>query len=170
MATQNKWRRPRFSFASVVATLALVVALCGGTAYAATTLIKGSQIAPGTITSKNIKAHSLVQSDFAAGQLPAAAAGSNVPAYAVVVINSVGNPGIIAEKGFAGSITSPSSGTFCVPVPPANRGDDIPPLVSPVGAFDQVAQYSPEQCGAGTYEIGEKPAPTSGQGFTIVAP
>ena len=70
MAPSSVQRRRRHQ-----ATLALAVAVSGGTAFAASTLIKGSQIAPGTITAANIKEHTLTQADFALGQrLPAAAA------------------------------------------------------------------------------------------------
>jgi hypothetical protein len=167
--TSKKWRRPRFSAAGVIATLALTVAVSGGTAFAASTLIKGSQIAPGTITAANIKEHTLTQADFAPGQLPTAAA-ATTPAYAVVIMNNVGNPTYLTQNGFAAGMTTPAPGVFCVPVPPADRGLDRPPLVTPVGAFDQVAQYSSTQCGASDYQIGEKPTPTAGEGFTVLVP
>ena len=44
--------RPRLSYANVVATLALIIAIGGGSAYAASRLVTGKQIAKGTITAK----------------------------------------------------------------------------------------------------------------------
>jgi hypothetical protein len=167
--TDKKWRRPRFSAAGVIATLALAVAVSGGTAFAASTLIKGSQIAPGTITAANIKEHTLTQADFAPGQLPTAAAAAT-PAYAVVIMNNVGNPTYLTQSGFPAGMTTPAPGVFCVPVPTADRGLLRPPVVTPVGAFDQVAQYSATQCPSTEYQIGERPTPTAGEGFTVFVP
>jgi hypothetical protein len=61
--------RARVTYSNVVATLALFIALADGSAYAATKLITGSQIASGTITAKNIKQRSLQADDFARHQL-----------------------------------------------------------------------------------------------------
>ncbi|MDP1848672.1 MAG: collagen-like protein [Solirubrobacteraceae bacterium] len=76
--------RHRLSYANVVASLALFVAL-GGTGYAAVT-ITGKNVKDGTLTGKDIKNSSvasadikngsLLTQDFKAGQLPAGAPGA----------------------------------------------------------------------------------------------
>jgi hypothetical protein len=80
--------RPKLTYANVVASLALFVAL-GGTSYAALTLgknsvksrnigreqVKGVDIARNAITSPKVKDGSLLPSDFNAGGLPAGPAG-----------------------------------------------------------------------------------------------
>ncbi len=66
--------RDSLSYANVVATIALFVALGGG-AYAAVNLPKNSvgskQIKPNAIDSSKVKDRSLLSKDFKAGQLPA---------------------------------------------------------------------------------------------------
>ena len=81
-------RRPRLTYANVVATLALFIAL-GGTGYAAISLPRNSvgapQIRPGSIDNSKIKPGSLRKSAFKAGQLPRGprgAAGAAGPAGA----------------------------------------------------------------------------------------
>src|ERR1700742_1635228 len=67
--------RIRLSYANVVATLALFVAL-GGTSVAATSLLNGSKIKPGTIPANRIRKHSLTSTEIDLGKLgtvPAAA-------------------------------------------------------------------------------------------------
>jgi hypothetical protein len=74
--------RSYLSYANVVATLALFVALGGG-AYAAITLPKNSvgtrQIKNDAVTSSKVKNGSLLSGDFKAGQLPAGIPGSQGP-------------------------------------------------------------------------------------------
>ncbi len=76
--------RPKLTYANVVASLALFIAL-GGTSFAAFTLgknsvksenigkeqVKSSDIAKNAITSPKVKNGSLLGTDFQAGQLPA---------------------------------------------------------------------------------------------------
>jgi hypothetical protein len=70
--------RPRLSYANVVATMALFLALGGG-AYAAATLPKNSvgskQIKKNAVTSKKVKDGSLKATDFGTGQIPPGAKG-----------------------------------------------------------------------------------------------
>src|SRR3954470_11383676 len=70
--------RSRLTYANVIATLALFLAL-GGTGYAALKLPKNSvgskQIKKNAVTSTKVKNGSLKKGDFAAGQLPAGAVG-----------------------------------------------------------------------------------------------
>lgn len=74
--------RPRFTFANVVACLALFVALGSG-AYAATQLPKNSvgskQIKKNAVNSVKVKDRSLKAVDFKEGQLPAGATGPQGP-------------------------------------------------------------------------------------------
>src|SRR5689334_14489626 len=58
----------RFTYANVVATLALFLAL-GGTSVAATKLINGKEIKRGTIPADRLKAHSLTGSQVNAASL-----------------------------------------------------------------------------------------------------
>jgi hypothetical protein len=58
-----------FSYANVVATLAVFIALAGGAAYAAVK-VTGSDIVNGSVTGKDLKKHS-VALDRLKGQLPA---------------------------------------------------------------------------------------------------
>jgi hypothetical protein len=78
---------PRLTYANVVATLALFVAL-GGTSYAALKVtsrdvrdgsLRGRDIRAGSLKSKQVKDGSLLARDFKAGQLPAGAAGAAGP-------------------------------------------------------------------------------------------
>jgi hypothetical protein len=65
--------RSSLSYANVIATIALFLALGGG-AYAAITLPKNSvgakQLKKNAVVSKKVKNHSLLKKDFKAGQLP----------------------------------------------------------------------------------------------------
>jgi hypothetical protein len=79
---------PRLTYANVVATLALFVAL-GGTSYAALQItgrdvrdgtLRGRDIRAGSLKSKQVKNGSLLARDFKAGQLPAGAPGPAGPA------------------------------------------------------------------------------------------
>jgi hypothetical protein len=67
--------RPRLTYANVIATLALFLALGGATAYAASTLGRNSigskQLKRNAVTGAKVKDGSLSAGDFKAGQLPA---------------------------------------------------------------------------------------------------
>lgn len=70
--------RPRLSYANVVSTLALFLAL-GGTSYAAL-VVTGKNIRNNTVASADIRNGSLLRKDFKAGQLPGAGTpGTTVP-------------------------------------------------------------------------------------------
>jgi hypothetical protein len=96
------WRR-HLSYSNVAATLALVFAMGGGTAIAAQKLITGEQIAKGTITADNIKAHSLRAKDFKARQLPSGARGPAGPAGATGGTGPAGTPGVPGAPGTPGA-------------------------------------------------------------------
>jgi hypothetical protein len=70
--------RPRLTYANVIATLALFLALGGG-AYAATSIPRNSvgtaQLRADSVTGAKISDGSLVAADFARGQLPSGAVG-----------------------------------------------------------------------------------------------
>lgn len=65
--------RQRLTYANVMATIAVFIAL-GGSGYAAVTLkrnsVKGKHIAKNAVTSAKVKNRSLKRKDFASGQLP----------------------------------------------------------------------------------------------------
>jgi hypothetical protein len=75
--------RQQFTYANVVATLALAIALGMGTAWAAAKLGKNSvgtkQLKHDAVISKKVKDGSLLGVDFAAGQLPKGATGAQGP-------------------------------------------------------------------------------------------
>jgi len=71
--------RPRLRYANIVATLALIIAVGGASAVAATQLARNSvgskQLKNNSVTSPKVKDHSLEGQDFKAGQLPVGATG-----------------------------------------------------------------------------------------------
>jgi hypothetical protein len=75
----EKWPRPRLTYANVIATLALFLALGGGAAYAASHLDKNSvgtkQLKRSAVTGAKVKDGSLSAGDFKPGQLPTGARG-----------------------------------------------------------------------------------------------
>jgi len=161
----------RLTYANIVATLALVIAVSGGTAFAASQLIKGKQIAKGTITGANIKKGSLSSSLFKKGTLkagprgaqgpagPAGAAGAtgaagSAIAYGVIGKNGNGNPTFEAPltKGFK-TVYSPSPGVLCIAYP-AGVTTNVPLSVNEAGGeTGDWQQYSPGQCGGSGYEV-----------------
>jgi len=66
--------RKGFTYANVMATIAVFIAL-GGTAFAAATLT-GANIKDSTLTTKDVKNRSLLAVDFRLGQLPKGATGA----------------------------------------------------------------------------------------------
>jgi hypothetical protein len=70
----KKRLRPRLTYANVIATLALFLALGGGAAYAASHLGKGSvgakQLKRNAVTAAKVRDGSLLARDFKAGELP----------------------------------------------------------------------------------------------------
>lgn len=176
-------RKPRLSYANVTSTLALVLALGGGSAYAASHLIRGSQIAPGSISARQIKTGSLLGADFKPGQLPAGPqgpAGGQGPqgpqgapgtavAWGAVTTNAAGNPFFITQSGFPGTVTEPSPGIFCV-APPAGYLQ-VPLILSAAGNTDTVPQeISNQQCGGTQYEISASMSLDHGAAFNIAVP
>jgi hypothetical protein len=194
MTSQTEPRRRRLTYANVVSTLAFFIAVSGGTAFAASNLLKGSQIAKGTITAANIKKNTLSSTLFAKGVLqsgPRGATGAQGPAgapgtpgtpgapgaagtaiaYAAVVINSVGNPAL--QSGAVGftTVTSPSPNQFCLNLPANNNG--AYPVLSNLGGGNTATftVASPQQCPGGL-EVGNPAGNTltPGMGFSITIP
>jgi len=90
---------------NVVGYLALFAAL-GGTSYAAVQLPTGSvgtpQLRNAAVTAAKVKAHSLLASDFAGGQLRPGPQGVRGPAGATGAVGSQGAPGPTGPQGPAG--------------------------------------------------------------------
>lgn len=180
----QKSGRKRLTYANVTSTIALMIAVSGGTAFAASHLITGKQIAKGTITAANIKSHSLLASNFKKGQIPpgatgatgatgaAGAAGSAI-AYGDLGLNGNGNPQFNStlSTGFT-SASSPSAGVYCIPYP-AGVSTNIPLAISDNG--NETAQWNQVangQCGGSGYEIANINAAQglSGGGLNIAIP
>ena len=110
MSTTSNTRRP--SAATVIATIALMVAI-GGSTYAATSLPKNSvgnaQLKKAAVTSAKVKDHSLLAVDFKDGQL------------ATIVPTVAGPPGAQGAQGPAGPV-----GDMGAPGPPGAQGPPGP--------------------------------------------
>jgi hypothetical protein len=163
--------RSRVTYANVASTIALMIAIGGGTAYAASHLITGKQIAKSTITAANIKSHSLLASNFKTGQIPAGAKGAtgatgaagpqgapgpagSAIAYGDLGLNGNGNPTFNStlSSGFT-SASSPSAGIYCIPYP-TGVSTNLPLSISDNGnETDQWNQVSNGQCGGTGFEI-----------------
>src|SRR4051794_8886741 len=113
----------RLTYANVMATVAVFIAL-GGSSYAAVTLkknsVKGKFLAPNSVTSPKVKDGSLLAKDFAAGQLPGGTtigpAGPQGPAGAKGDKGDTGNTGNTGSIGLTGNTgstgpTGPSGST-----------------------------------------------------------
>ncbi len=184
--TNSVSRRSRLTYANVASTLALMLAVGGGSAYAASHFISGSQITPGSITARQIKVHSLVGADFKAGQLPRGpqgASGGQGPqgaqgpqgpagtavAWGFVTVNQAGNPFFAGQSGFPGSVTEPQAGVFCIAPPPGylNR----PLLLTEGGSTDTVPrEISNQQCGGNQFEVEASSSLQPGEGFNVAVP
>ena len=139
----------RLTYANVVATLALFVALGGG-AYAASKLPKNSvgsaQIKKNAVTSAKVKDRSLLAQDFAPNQLPRGADGAQGPAGTQGPKGDTGGQGPKGDPGTNGidglngtaraygrastaavltnsknvvAVTRPSTGHFCIQLDPS---------------------------------------------------
>jgi hypothetical protein len=133
--------RPRFSHATVVAYLALFVAL-SGSSYAAVQLsrgsVKGKHIAKNAVTSKKVKDGTLLAQDFRSGQLPTGPQGERGPqgapgaqgeAGAAAATNIVARKG--AETSCSGSGCQVEATVSCQPGERATGGgfDEVPAVV-----------------------------------------
>jgi hypothetical protein len=164
----------RLTYANVVATLALVIAIGGGSAYAASRLVTGKQIAKGTITGANIKKSTLTSGLFKKGMLKAGPRGATGPAgpggpagpagapgaagtaiaYGDIQNNTSGNPvfNTVLSKGFT-TVFAPSAGILCVAFP-AGVTNNLPLSINPAGGeTGSWQQVAPDQCGGTGFEI-----------------
>jgi hypothetical protein len=140
--------RPRLSYANVVASIALFIALGGG-AYAAIKLPAGSvgtkQIRKNAVGSAQVRDRSLLASDFKLGQLPKGAPGA------------AGSPGSAGPQGPPGpqGATGPAGpqgpagtgGTADVPAPVVRTGG--PSAANPTFSLAICEDHSPEQASGG---------------------
>jgi hypothetical protein len=129
--------RSHVTYANVIATIALFLALGGG-AYAASKLPKNSvtakQIKSNSITSPKVKDRSLLAKDFKAGQLPAGASGpqgaegprgvagqtgppGNAAAYPSVLPSGRTEVGVFSAREFATHISDATSTPISFPIP-----------------------------------------------------
>jgi hypothetical protein len=101
--------RGKLTYANVVATLALFIALGGASAFAATQLAKNSvgtkQIKNGAVTAAKVKSGSLLASNFAAGQIPAGTQGLKGEAGKEGPRGLQGEPGKQGEPGATNVVT-----------------------------------------------------------------
>jgi hypothetical protein len=141
--------RRHLSYANVMATVAVFLAL-GGTTYAAFTLPRNSvgtkQLKNGAVTGAKVRRHSLLGIDFKAGQLPAGATGARGAA------GPQGPQGLQGPKGDTGPsgvadiydvsdpITVPASGVVR-DTPMCNSGD----IATGGGYFLNRAGLTPSQ-------------------------
>jgi Collagen triple helix repeat (20 copies) len=106
----KKRLRPSITYANVVASIALFLALCGG-AYAASQLPKNSvgstQLKKGAVTAAKVKPGSLLASSFKAGQLPAGPQGARGEQGPRGAQGKEGTPGKEGEQGKTGPPGSP---------------------------------------------------------------
>jgi hypothetical protein len=106
----------RLSYANVMATLALFIAL-GGTSFAAVKLGRGSvksvNLAKNAVTSTKVKDHSLLAADFKAGQVPKGATGAAGATGAKGDAGLKGDPGAPGPKGETGA-PGPAAGASAI--------------------------------------------------------
>jgi hypothetical protein len=137
--------RSRLTYANIVGSVALFVALGGG-AYAATKLPAGSvgakQIRANAVTSAHVQNRSLLAQDFKLGQLPAGETGAAGPA------GPAGEPGAHGATGPAGPQGPP--GTSASAVAPAVVAHTAGPSAgNPTFALATCADHSPERATGG---------------------
>jgi hypothetical protein len=129
---------PRLSYANVVSSCALFVAL-GGTGYAALTIprdsIKARQIARGAVGTSEVRNQSLRRQDFARGQLragptgPRGLTGVAGPAGPLGPAGPAGATGPTGPQGPAGpTATASDAKTADTPIGPVNATSDTDPL------------------------------------------
>lgn len=98
--------RVKLTYANVIATLALFLALGGGGAWAATTIASNSvgtsQLKNGAVTAKKVTDGSLLAKDFKSGQLPAGATGPEGHAGPQGAAGAKGQQGEAGPRGANG--------------------------------------------------------------------
>jgi hypothetical protein len=144
-------RRPRLSYANVVATMALFVAL-GGSSYAAVQLsngqvktkhlaknaVKAKKLAPDSVNSGKVKDGSLLAQDFEPGQLPAGAQGPQGDTGSQGLKGDTGSQGLKGDKGDPGpsaTFQDRRDALVTVPEPGGGLGAAITSLNLPAGHY-----------------------------------
>lgn len=133
--------RHRLSYANVMASVAVFIAL-GGTSVAAVSLgrssVKGKHIASNAITSPKVKDRSLRARDFALGQLPAGAKGATGAAGAAGQAGPSGAAGPQGPQGPAGrdGQTGAVGPTFARSTFVAGTACTPPDIVTPPGSTE----------------------------------
>jgi hypothetical protein len=173
--------RKRLSYANVAATLALFLAISGGTAYAAATIgtsdikagavtnskiaknavtasrikansVGSSEIKENSITSAQVKSGSLLASDFASGQLPAGPQGPPGPAGSGAGISGVVSPaGTLVYGTGVAAVSVGGVGVYTV-------------------TFNQNVSQCPAVATIGGYQIGGNTASASNGGTVSLQP
>ncbi len=93
--------RSRLTYANVMATIAVFVAL-GGSSYAAVVIVTGKNVRNSSLTGKDVKDRSLLSRDFKAGQLPRGAPGPKGDAGAKGDACSAADPACRGPQGDTG--------------------------------------------------------------------
>ncbi|MBX5441219.1 MAG: hypothetical protein IRZ32_06785 [Solirubrobacteraceae bacterium] len=138
--------RPRLTYANVASSLALFLAVSGGTAIAAATIgtkdikngaVTTSKIANGAVTGAKVKNGSLTAADFAPGSLPAGPQGpqgpQGPPGPPATQVNGVVSPTgqLVYGKGVA-AVSVAGSGVYTVTF---NQNVSECPAVATVGGY-----------------------------------
>ena len=106
--------RFRLSYANVIATIALFIALCGGTATAAKIVITGKNIKNNTVTGKDVKNYSLQAKDLKKGLLASANA-ATLSSAAFQAARDVGPSSVAPSQNYTGVATlSVAPGSYVV--------------------------------------------------------
>jgi hypothetical protein len=122
--------RTRLTYANLMATFAVFIAL-GGSSYAALT-ITGKNVKDNSLTTKDIKNKSLLKKDFKSGQLPAGARGATGQSGASGANGRDGSAGTARAYGLVSgagvldpavrknaTVTKTSTGLYCIKLDPS---------------------------------------------------
>jgi hypothetical protein len=136
--------RTRLTYANVMATSALFIAL-GGSSYAAITVtgksvkdssLTGRDVKNSSLTGKDVKNRSLLAVDFKAGQLPAGAQGSQGPQGPR---GATGDPGAKGDPGDTGAPGTARAYAAVNPGAPPDASFDT----TPTSGFTAVSHPNP---------------------------
>ena len=143
--------RPRLTYANVIATLALFLALGGGAAFAASTLGKnsvgGKQLKRNAVTGAKVKDGSLAAADFKPGQLPAGERGPVGERGPQGVTGAPGATNVVVRYGQRVGVKDPGevgqSLATCEPGEALTGGGfDLEGEPTPIEAPDYISPYT----------------------------